>query len=149
MLDLYDISHNLSWSWLRVISPMLQFIDSKNLFPDHNLSLVNWKVMILHTIVVHDPRVVIFPDNNFLFRMWGYLIKIAVVLSYCQFNVSGKRHLSKESLRKIINDQTLSMWKWNITLYVLWYILVKISKLPLDFVNWKYFCGLLYRKIKS
>ena len=35
------------------------YTHGKNLFPDHYLSWANWHGMILHTLIVHDPGVVV------------------------------------------------------------------------------------------
>ena len=50
-----------SWPWLRDISPMSrsQFTHGKIFFPDNYLSWVPQMGMILHTIVIHDPGVVV------------------------------------------------------------------------------------------
>ena len=51
----------VSWPWLMDISPRSrsQFTHGKIFFPDHYLSWVSQMGMILHTIVIHDPAVVV------------------------------------------------------------------------------------------
>ena len=61
MLDLDDISHNCIIASTQDLSPRsrIQLTLSKNLNLGNNFSCVTLMGMILHTIVVHDPGVVL------------------------------------------------------------------------------------------
>ena len=60
---------------------MSQFTQGKNMFPDHYLSHLTWKGVILYTIVVQDPGVVVARGGGGVFVLLGHVYFTQMLIS--------------------------------------------------------------------